>query len=1338
MKQPCRFWAQGNCRKGNQCIYLHNASSAPSSVPSFRPSTSSSRRSLTSNATKSGSNPNAWRGFVKEDSHPFQHGGQVQLFVDSLSAFLNDCPGSGAEELILRLGDVKGTGLTRLTEVLLFPAVTATVASSYSVVFQKATVLFMKVLTERAITQSTLREYTDTIYGTVLANAEAFFIANVLTNVKSPLLQISALASDVKFDEVLLYSTRLAYEVLTRNKRAAFDTALGKFVDEMRPIVTNWVTTNSDKPIAAVIEREFDRIDKIVRDGQRSLLTGAALEAAIQREAERASVSRTRRSGYQIWQLKEYDPPGELSAAGPRHDNDHQSVSDIAVVPTMDEILAERAPFLPARDLEAPHPLPHGAARYCDTQFRLLREDMVAPLREGLKNLLSTLTSPRGSHALRDGRFTSRNSDAGNLNVYPNVRVEKVKTDKRYGVSLDVSFDSNVYGKKFGNAKGRVEFWRGSKRLMYGALVCILMKNEDTIARNRFGYDLVLGIVVGRDMEALAHAETRSVIGLKIIESQFFESLLLSLTKSHDVQAQQSYLVEAPGVFFEAYRPILETLKTSVPQSLPFLPYLAPENGTLTTNIGIPLYARSNTFRWDLSALLRPGLLGANFRPGSQASRDSALRMLHSGSSLDRGQCSALLDCLSREVALVQGPPGTGKTYLGIQLVRLLLSPSHKAQSMPILCICETNHALDQFLEHLLKEGTKIVRIGKRSKSELVQPFQIEEVCKNADGLRSVKWSLAQKFEEREKLETEVARLTGQLHWQWLGWHEVKDLLAANSYHQFKAFEVARRQLHSSRHGDDSEFQVAGKKNRERDVIRRWTKCEDLEAIAEQHAARVAYQEQQQLQNPFTILDPSQESSNGLAQSAPRIPPIPTSDRPLNALQREASVWEMSRSERHRLHDHWREQVRRTVADRLNDVSKELQELTRRINDLHDEARRAVLRGIEVIGVTTNGAAKYTNLLRAVGPKIVICEEAGEVLEAHVLASLTPSTEHLILIGDPLQLRPSIATYDLSMDSPIGKSYKLDQSLLERLGLPDQNGLSLPMSQLNIQRRMRPGIADLVRVPLYPSLKDGDNTEEYPDVDGLSANVFFFRHENPEDGASNPFANTSHSNDFEARMVVELVKYLIRNGYKGSDIAILTPYLGQLLVLRDHLRKSFTVVLDERDAEDVALALGEDHADQDGSEVAGQAGPRNVVTALRKSLQEQVTLRTVDNFQGEESKIVILSLVRNRSSASAGASEGNIGFVKSPNRTNVALSRAQHGLYVLGNADLMESKSEMWRKVVGILRERDQVGTGFPIRCQRHKTGNEVQTPEEFKLVSPDGGCLRPCKFRLKSCAHQW
>lgn len=47
----------------------------------------------------------------------------------------------------------------------------------------------------------------------------------------------------------------------------------------------------------------------------------------------------------------------------------------------------------------------------------------------------------------------------------------------------------------------------------------------------------------------------------------------------------------------------------------------------------------------------------------------------------------------------------------------------------------------------------------------------------------------------------------------------------------------------------------------------------------------------------------------------------------------------------------------------------------------------------------------YWPTLKQLGLQVVLCEEAGEVLEAETLCTLFPSVEHAIFIGDPLQLR---------------------------------------------------------------------------------------------------------------------------------------------------------------------------------------------------------------------------------------------------------------------------------------------------------------------------------------------
>lgn len=85
---------------------------------------------------------------------------------------------------------------------------------------------------------------------------------------------------------------------------------------------------------------------------------------------------------------------------------------------------------------------------------------------------------------------------------------------------------------------------------------------------------------------------------------------------------------------------------------------------------------------------------------------------------------------------------------------------------------------------------------------------------------------------------------------------------------------------------------------------------------------------------------------------------------------------------------------------------------------------------------------------------------------------------------------------------------------------------------------MRPEIADLTRI-IYPKLKDGENVSKYNPVKGMKHNLLFFHHsweEQREDAGSK-------SNMQEAQMAVSLAKYLLQQGYKTSQITILTPYI---------------------------------------------------------------------------------------------------------------------------------------------------------------------------------------------------
>lgn len=81
---------------------------------------------------------------------------------------------------------------------------------------------------------------------------------------------------------------------------------------------------------------------------------------------------------------------------------------------------------------------------------------------------------------------------------------------------------------------------------------------------------------------------------------------------------------------------------------------------------------------------------------------------------------------------------------------------------------------------------------------------------------------------------------------------------------------------------------------------------------------------------------------------------------------------------------------------------------------------------------------------------------------------------------------------------------------------------------------------------------------------------------------------------------------------------------------------------------------------------------------------------TVDSFQGLEAKVILLSLVRSNS-------EQQIGFLAQPNRICVALSRAKHGMYIIGNLTLLSQCSPTWAKIQEKLIQLNALGAEFPI-----------------------------------------
>ncbi|OBT60130.1 hypothetical protein VE03_10482 [Pseudogymnoascus sp. 23342-1-I1] len=162
---------------------------------------------------------------------------------------------------------------------------------------------------------------------------------------------------------------------------------------------------------------------------------------------------------------------------------------------------------------------------------------------------------------------------------------------------------------------------------------------------------------------------------------------------------------------------------------------------------------------------------------------------------------------------------------------------------------------------------------------------------------------------------------------------------------------------------------------------------------------------------------------------------------------------------------------------------------------------------------------------------------------------------------------------------------------------------------------------------MYPRLIDHETTKKLPDVVGMRKNVFWLDHQNMEESPDADRHQKSRSNDWEVDMTHAPVRHIVRQGvYNSSDIAVLTPYTGQLQKLRTKMRSDFEIVLSDRDEE----TLARDGFDEDTA--ATEEAQTNVGNRRKplekKKLSDLLRIATVDNFQGEESKIIIISLVR--------------------------------------------------------------------------------------------------------------
>lgn len=411
-----------------------------------------------------------------------------------------------------------------------------------------------------------------------------------------------------------------------------------------------------------------------------------------------------------------------------------QNFREVSVIPDAADLLCSR-PFLREnitdrkfKDLE----------HYLDVQFRLLREDFVMPLRDGIKELTKDNNSLEPS--------SSKNArHAEDVSVYYNVTVLYPTHGKK----------GRLYRIRFDHSHPRVKQvkWERSKRLKFGSLLCL---SSDEFASLVF-----------------ATVENRNPDGLSVGELEVRFENVESAQVNEFIQGKENFVMLESPAYFEAYRYVLEALKKIKAEEFPFQRHIVE----CCQDVGPPEYhlqlneagEEKDAIWFDFSGVLtkektsRTSDSDQHTGPFSRLevenelsfkAAESATQALQLASpekseapiahphdfspqqdnsdslngldvamdnemshvifdwpdkeslGLNKSQMGAFKLALTKQLAVIQGPPGTGKTYVGLKIARALLDNAflwkNGKKKSPILMVSYTNHALDQFLEGLL------------------------------------------------------------------------------------------------------------------------------------------------------------------------------------------------------------------------------------------------------------------------------------------------------------------------------------------------------------------------------------------------------------------------------------------------------------------------------------------------------------------------------------------------------------------------------------------------------------------------------------------------------------
>jgi hypothetical protein len=265
--------------------------------------------------------------------------------------------------------------------------------------------------------------------------------------------------------------------------------------------------------------------------------------------------------------------------------------------------------------------------------------------------------------------------------------------------------------------------------------------------------------------------------------------------------------------------------------------------------------------------------------------------------------------------------------------------------------VCYTNHALDQFLEELLDIGipeSSIVRLGGKSTAR-TEPLSLFKVDHQSHfKFRREDWKIIDRY-KLQLLECEKALAT-----------------AADRF-QNTAIKNSNILEHLEFEAEDffAAFTVPKASDGTRHVMRRGKAVPDDYLYC-------------QWLNGWNA---------GIFRDAENV-------------KAASEIWQMPRVARNAKIAEWRDNLLKEQVLTIHEHAKEYNHCIDLLEQKFEERNRAIIASKRIIGCTTTAAAKYREGINAASPDVLLVEEAGEILESHILTALGSETQQLILIGD--------------------------------------------------------------------------------------------------------------------------------------------------------------------------------------------------------------------------------------------------------------------------------------------------------------------------------------------------